>query len=725
MPHLAGLGRYTEEQIIQARAMVALADNFKLFFKQFPPKQPYVYGRHTMGMIAELQLAMERYRGGESTHLAVCVPFRHGKSDVLSRRYACWHLLNYPDEEIIQAAYDFDLAKGFSREVRGLFQKIGPMYNLDIDKNANEVAEWHIKDRHGIYHAVGLTGGITGRGASVLLVDDYMKSRATAESETMRRLTWEAFGSDLMTRLTPSKRIVAITANRWHQDDLVGRIINKNNAEHEDYDPLFPVFRIVKFPAQSEDWKTERNGDGWLFPERFEAEWYESQRATIGKYAWSAQAMQDPTPRGGNMLRVDLVRREETMPEGVEWVRGWDLASTGKDRAKEDPDWTVGTLAGVKNGTVYVRDVVRGRWSAGERNRVIVATALKDGPAVRIHVEGSGPYLDAYNQIREELMGRSVVRRICPNKDKVTRAMALEPKFEAGLVVIRRAPWNEAWEDVLAAFPNGTHDDDVDSLVAATEDALTKRLGAQIFPMAMDDVHFAERNVFLEKKPGNTTWWVDLGNGVRKSAMLFLGIFHSGANRSGAVWCARFVEGGHVLVYRTYLPEGTWKAASDHAKAIKEMSGLETYARITVHMPAMETGRDFDVLNREDALTMYRYEDGNRGRPLITGAGRCKPGVNVDDVGSNWIKAALHASLAVKAPASAYWLDHGFAKGDVSDYANRRMLILSPCASELMREIRDARWAPTADGAMNARESEVESDNSLRRALYGLAASGM
>jgi hypothetical protein len=166
-------------------------------------------------------------------------------------------------------------------------------YGLAISEESSSVSTWRIKDRRGGLNALGIGGGATGKGAALLIVDDPIKNRQEAESATVRERAWEGLKTDLMTRLAPVS-MVFIVANRWNDDDPCGRIIKINDPASDQYDPEFPQFERINFPAQSDDYITAENPGGWLFPERLSAAWYERQRATLGQYGWAALGMQRP-----------------------------------------------------------------------------------------------------------------------------------------------------------------------------------------------------------------------------------------------------------------------------------------------------------------------------------------------------------------------------------------------------------------------------------------------
>jgi len=470
-----GTKRKAVLRLIRARA----ARNLEVFTRAYPPAMNYIFGNHTLNMIHTLQKVSEDVQRGISRFVCLCIPFRHGKSDIASRTWPVWHLGNNPEHEFMQVSYNHDLSSGFSRFVRGRFRQTGNLWGLDIDPENNQIDSWRIADHAGAYHATSFGGTVAGRGAHVLGLDDYFKDRETAESRHMREKTWESFTNDFMTRRAPVSATV-ITANRWHEDDVVGRIIQLNDPASPKYDPRFPKFEILRYPAQNED-------GSWLFSERFSDQWYESMQTTLGTYAWGAMGQQDPKPRHGKLLRTDMVQVVDPsewirMPlvQKARWNRGWDLASTQKEIARDDPDASVGTRAAVvddENGNqcILVDDVIHGHWRGDKRNQIIVASSTRDGASTGVIIETVAGYTDAYDIVSNAIAGAAIVKKFVPKNDKVARSAYIEPIFEAGRVFIKQAEWNDAWLDELTRFPEGTHDDRYDSLIAAVHEALARK----------------------------------------------------------------------------------------------------------------------------------------------------------------------------------------------------------------------------------------------------------
>lgn len=425
---------------------------------------PLAVGRHTRIICDRLTRAIDDFLVGLSTFLVIEVPIRHGKSDMASIAMPAFFLGRCAaiEPDVIMSGYGAGLLDDFSRAARKMigsreYRALFPGVMLDPAHNA--VEKWAIKGSSGSVTVAPLGGSLTGRGGHLMTVDDYCRSRLEAESPTYRQHTWEAFKDDFMTRRAPVS-IVIVCATRWNVNDVVGRII-----EEMDKDDKFPAFEFLSFPAR-------REGEyEYLFPERFPVEWYETQRATLGKYSAAAQLDLEPRIRGGNMFKVESIVwiAAEEVPETLQ-VRFWDPASTEKELDKDDPDYTVGAKCGLTHEdgmpVLWIVNLRVMQKEAPERNRRIYATAMSDGAAVEVLVESVAGYKDAYTTLADVLHGLRTVTKVNVSGDKVVRAAPLEALFDAGNVRVVKAPWNEIFLKQFTAFPSRVEHDDVIDAVA-------------------------------------------------------------------------------------------------------------------------------------------------------------------------------------------------------------------------------------------------------------------
>ena len=437
--------------------------------------EPFFLGQHTAAICGAIDNALEKYRQGKSTFLTIRVPIRHGKSDMVSRYLPAHFLGEFPDSEAILCTYGSQLSHSFSRfgmrlidspEYRALYP------DTRLERGERSVQTWGIAGHQGHASFVGLGSGYQGKGGALIILDDIYSGRAAAESAVIRDKAWEAFSQDLVGRRAPVS-IVIVMGSPWHKDDIFGRIEAAKGT------PNFPEFEDLTFPALSDHYE-----GGTLFPQRYSAEWYSSMAALLGTYGTASLLQCNPVARGGNMFRVDNIRELDAaqFPQGLLWVRGYDLASSAKERTKSDPDYTVGVklaavrtksrVTGMMHTVIFIDDIMRGQWEAGQREKMILACATKE--EIPIGIEAFGAYKDAYTNLRDMLMGARGVTSIQLPGDKVAKASILEPIVEAGCLCVRKgAPWVQDLKAEMADFPSGKHDDMVDAICVAL--ALTQR----------------------------------------------------------------------------------------------------------------------------------------------------------------------------------------------------------------------------------------------------------
>ena len=172
-------------------------------------------------------------------------------------------------------------------------------------------------------------------------------------------------------------------------------------------------------------------------------------------------------PEGKKFKRewFDIV---DSFPKFRATCRFWDLAATEAKEGK-DPDWTVGTLMGItREEEVYVIDVKRFRSTAGTVKSIIKQMAQIDGQRTRVCVEmeggASGKIVDV--DMAKLLVGFSY-KGIPASGSKEVRAYPLASHAENGMVHLYSGQWIDAWLDELTIFPDGEHDDQIDSASGA------------------------------------------------------------------------------------------------------------------------------------------------------------------------------------------------------------------------------------------------------------------
>ena len=193
---------------------------------------------------------------GRCPRLIVCMPPRSGKSELVSKYNNVWHLETFQDRKIILCSYEADFASQWGGKVRDTI--LENQDTLSVRLSSKNPAMHHFETTMGgSMSCAGVGGPITGKGANLLVVDDFLKNAEEANSKTMRDKAWGWWTSTARTRLEPfmgkdGRKIqpaVVIMATRWHSDDLIGRLINpefsNDSGEREEWE-------VFVFPACAE-----------------------------------------------------------------------------------------------------------------------------------------------------------------------------------------------------------------------------------------------------------------------------------------------------------------------------------------------------------------------------------------------------------------------------------------------------------------------------------------
>lgn len=167
----------------------------------------------------------------------------------------------------------------------------------------------------------------------------------------------------------------------------------------------------------------------------------------------------------------------DEVPQGIEWVRYWDLAAT-EVAAGKDPDWTAGAKVGEHDGIIYVADMKRTRSKPKGVEDLVQQTAELDGVETKIWMEQE-PGSSGVNTI--DHYARRILTGFAFEGDKKTGSkFALARVWSAaaqnGRVRLLRGPWVPAFLDEVHAFGTpGVHDDQVDAVSGGVSKACKPR----------------------------------------------------------------------------------------------------------------------------------------------------------------------------------------------------------------------------------------------------------
>jgi predicted phage terminase large subunit-like protein len=426
-----------EELLKRRKARRSLIDFAQYTFPQYAPAEHH-------RLIAEKLEAIER---GEIQRLMIFMPPRHGKSELATKRFPAWFLGRNPDRQVIQASYNSDLAKDFGRQVRNIFQERrfqNVFQGVELAQDSKAADRWNTS-KNGAYVAAGVGTAVTGRGADILIIDDPLKDREEAESETRRETVWNWYTSTAYTRLQ-GMRAEILVQTRWHEDDLAGRLLEAEAKGGKKWDKLI-------LPALMS------NG-GALWPERFPVNVLQEIKQTIGPRDWSALYQQEPSPDDGTFFLKAWFKRHESPPPRVHVYMTSDYAVT-----EGDGDYTEHGVWGIDGtGRIYQLDWWHGQTASDEWIEQKLHMIRKWQPICAFGE--AGVIQKAIEPMLKRRMTETATRcrmEWLPSiHDKATRARAFQSRAAMGEVSLLDDERGERVLKQLLSFPAGKHDDAVD-----------------------------------------------------------------------------------------------------------------------------------------------------------------------------------------------------------------------------------------------------------------------
>lgn len=395
-------------------------ESLDAFIRRVSPHHPPP--RH----IAPIMELWERSRY-ERVFACVELPPRHAKTTTGLHALA-WRLMRDPVLTHGFATFGDDYAASRSRIARVLARAGG----LTIAKDMANLHEWRTNYGGGAIFR-GYQGEWTGQGIDgVALIDDPFKDRAAAESKKTRENVWEWFTDVLWLRLQGPRSSCFVQHTRWHDDDLIGRLLQGKFAGYH--------FERIRLPAICEDADDiiGRAIGEPLWPERVSLEELRRIEVSIGPYSWAALFQQRPRPKGADVFnepgRFDLATWK---PDGHRILLCCDPAATDDNRADFSAAFVLAARGYGDDMKIWILH--------GWRDHVTVpAVARKLAELSRrfwnapVCVEAVGAFKGVPQMLKEidGYIGKKIIAIVKPYGDKFTRAQAVAAAWNSGRVLV-------------------------------------------------------------------------------------------------------------------------------------------------------------------------------------------------------------------------------------------------------------------------------------------------
>ena len=402
---------------------------------------------------------LEEVERGDIERLIITMPPRHGKSMTVTESFPSWFIGRNPERRVIEVSYGSELAQKFGLSNRRKIEEFGmDIFGIRVSSENASKTNWGLVEYSGGMISAGIGGSITGQGADLLIIDDPIKNRGEAESQTFRERIWSEWQDTLSSRLHPGGKVIVIMT-RWHEDDLVGRLLAQDNSWY-----------LINLPAVAEENDIlGREVGQLLWPEHgYDKKWSIREKANKGSRSWESLYQGHPHPSDGNLFRQSMFRRfkitgncykvDEKIYDKLacKIFQTCDVAGSKKTSADY---FVLGTFALCPNGELLALEIFRERLE-GPDQPALIRRKFEEYKPVLIGVESANMGLTLYQQLRRS--GLPVIE-LRPDADKYTRAIPAAARYEAGAVYhLEGAYWLNDLEAELLAFPNGMHDDQVD-----------------------------------------------------------------------------------------------------------------------------------------------------------------------------------------------------------------------------------------------------------------------
>lgn len=262
---------------------------------------------------------------------------------------------------------------------------------------------------------------------------------------------------------------------RWSKRDLTGQILQ--SAAKRDLDE----WEVIELPALLPSGKP-------LWKEFWRQEELEAIKSELPVSKWEAQYQQNPTSEEGAIIKRDMwqIWEKDRPPKCDYLIQSWDTAFEKNNRADYSACTTWGIFYlegedGYEIANIIVLDAFKERMEFPELKKTAYEMWKDWNPDTCI-VEKKAAGSPLIYELRR--MGIPI-SEYTPGKgsDKIARVNAISDLFSSGMVWRPDTRWAEELVEEIASFPNGDHDDLVDS----TSQALLRFRQGGFIKLATDE----------------------------------------------------------------------------------------------------------------------------------------------------------------------------------------------------------------------------------------------
>ena len=418
----------------------------------------------------QVQKFIEAETGNPYDILLISTPPQVGKSVSLTETLPSWYLGRNPEHRVIEISYNADFAKRFGRRNRDKINEFGYIFGISLSNETKSMELFELSNKRGSMLSAGAIGGVTGNACNLMIIDDPIKNREEADSETIRRKLFDEWINSYKTRLSAGAKIIVIQT-RWHEDDLFGKLAKDPYATVLNY-PMEAEENDILGRAVGEPLVPEIGKDAeWLkgFKHAMEVGDVETEGET-GIRAWNALYQGRPTALEGNLLQRDWWQYYE-LTDDMQFehlILSVDASFKDSDTA----DYVAMEVWGKRGPNCYLVDLTKKHLNfQATMDRIMQYKALYPISEVLIEDKANGTAI--IQVLRRMIEG---IIAIEPRGSKESRVNAISFAIESGNVYVpKNKKFTGDFIEECSQFPNGKHDDQVDAMSQALNRLIWRR----------------------------------------------------------------------------------------------------------------------------------------------------------------------------------------------------------------------------------------------------------
>lgn len=426
-------------------------------------------------------------------------------SHTVTETLPSWYLAKHPQDAVIIAGYESTFAESFNRRNRDKFNGIAQevflqqardgsyIHDCRPNLSAQNVAQWETM-QGGKCRAAGLKAGITGHGAELFIIDDPIKNKEQADSETVIAKIHDEMGPSVQSRIHPGGKLIVIQT-RWVENDVIGWILT-NWAEY--------VYKYINLPAEYDKEAADIGpdplgrsiGDSLMGAHLGDDEtklpakiantnkWLAAKKqlviASDGSRTWNALYQGRPSAADGNLFNPSWwtpYYRTSELRASLEYIQ-MTVDATFKNT--ETSDYVSIMILAVKGRDVYLWKLINKRMTFTDTVAKI-KSIVADFPDIdELVIEDKANGSAIIDVLRYDVTMPAIVA-VNPQGGKFSRAQSIAPFVSTGAYHVpldftaseqEDVEWDNKGEGLNArdkfikqhtTFPFGRHDDMVDA----------------------------------------------------------------------------------------------------------------------------------------------------------------------------------------------------------------------------------------------------------------------